>query len=357
MTQQTYRFEDALYSCNRCGLCHPCSPLMQVQNLESSTARGKIRLARCYVQGEVEASRTLIDRIYECLLCGHCSRVCPAGIKVEEVMQSTRRTLASSGKTPPQIRRIVSNIELTGNIYGDAAAEKPSKINGDLVYFPGCVSSIKHRDLAEAVLKSLSKAGLNVEVVDGVCCGAPAWAAGYNEVYEKRCELLQGILEGKSVITNCPHCQYFLRRLRNVEVKHVSQIYVDLIDAGRLKPGKVQEATVTYSDPCYLARFLNIIDEPRRVLLSLDGLRLVEMESRGENTKCCGNGFELVQNCYPELASKLAGNRLKDALNIGAGVVVTSCPHCQVTLGGAARERSLNLEVIDLSQLLLKACP
>ncbi|MEM2106336.1 MAG: (Fe-S)-binding protein [Candidatus Bathyarchaeia archaeon] len=357
MTQQIYRFEDALFSCNRCGLCHPCSPLMQVQHLESSTARGKIRLARCYVQGEVEPSKTLIDRIYECLLCGHCSKVCPAGIKVEEVMQSTRRILASSGKTPQQVRRIVSNIELTGNIYGEAVADKPSKLNSDFIYFPGCVSSIKHRELADAVVRSLGKAGVDVEVVDGVCCGAPAWAAGYTEVYEGRCELLQGVLEGRLVITNCPHCQYFLRRLRNVEVKHVSQLYADLIDAGRLKPGRVQGATVTYSDPCYLARFLNIIDEPRRVILSLDGLRLVEMESSRENTKCCGNGFELVQNCYPELASKLAGNRLKDALNTEAGILVTSCPHCQLTLGGAARDAGLNLEVIDLSQLLLRSCP
>ncbi|MGQ9543365.1 MAG: (Fe-S)-binding protein [Candidatus Bathyarchaeia archaeon] len=356
MMQQNSKLEDALFSCNRCGLCHACSPLMQVQHLESSTARGKIWLARCYVQGNVEATQTLIDRLYECLLCGHCSKVCPAGIKVEEVMQSTRRILASAGKAPSTIRRIISNIDLTGNIYGEDVADKPLRDDSDLIYFPGCVSSIKHRGLAEAVLQSLSKARVEVEILEGACCGAPAWAAGYHEVFEKRCESLQAILEGREVITNCPHCQYFLRRLRNVKVRHVSQIYVELLNEGRLQPRKGSVDTVTYSDPCYLTRFLSIVDEPRRVISSIPGLRLVEMESNKENTKCCGNGFELVQNCYPDLASRLAGNRLNEALKTEARTVVTSCPHCYLTLSEVAEQTLKQLKIIDLSQLLSYAC-
>jgi len=355
MTQQIHKLEDSLASCNRCGVCHGCSPLLEVQRLESSTARGKMRLARSLVRGELEASNTLVDRIYECLMCGHCSSTCPAGIRVEEVMQETRTILASAGKTPRTLRSIASKITLSGNIYGKEI-ESHDPADGELVYFPGCVSSIKHPELANTTISCLSSAGLEVTVLKGICCGAPAWAAGFTELYNKISEKLQTMLEDRNVVTSCPQCYYFLKKIRNIQVNHVTQIYTEILDNGKLRPLKSIKGTYTYFDPCYLARFSNIVDEPRAMMSHLRKIKLIEMESNRKNAKCCGNGLGLGQTSYPKLAEKVARNRLVEALNIGAETVVTSCPHCYLNLGKVGRARKPPIEIREISQLLKEAC-
>ena len=355
MSQQIHRLEDSLANCNRCGLCHGCSPLLEVQRLESSTARGKIRLARSFIRGELEASDTLVDRIYECLMCGQCSSSCPAGIRVEEVIQKTRTILVSAGKTPRTLRSIASRVNLSGNIYGKEI-EGYDLPDSDLVYFPGCVSSIKHPELANATVSCLSSAGLGVTVLKGICCGAPAWAAGFTEVYDKISEKLQAMLEDKNVVTGCPQCSYFLKKIRHIQVQHVAQTYSEILEKRKLRPLRPIGGTHTYFDPCYLARFSNTVDEPRAVMTHIRKFKLVEMELNRKNAGCCGNGLGLGQTSYPELAGRVARNRLREALNIGAETVVTSCPHCYLTLGKVGRERRTPVNIIDISQLLEEAC-
>jgi Fe-S oxidoreductase len=355
MTQQIHKLEDSLASCNRCGLCHGCSPLLEVQKLESSTARGKIRLARSFIRGELEASDTLVDRIYECLMCGHCSSTCPAGIRVEEIIQETRTILVSARKTPHTLRSIASKINLSGNVYGKEI-EGYDLPDNELVYFPGCVSSIKHPELANVTISCLNSAGVEVTVLKGICCGAPAWAAGFTEVYDKISEKLQAMLEDKNVVTSCPQCYYFLKKIRHIQVQHVTQTYTEMLNKQKLRPLKPIKGTYTYFDPCYLARFSNIVDEPRAVMSHLRKFKLIEMESNRKNAKCCGNGLGLGQTSYPELSSKVARNRVGEALDITAETVVTSCPHCYLTLGKVGRERKTPVEIRDISQLLEEAC-
>ncbi len=352
MTQQRHDLEEILLSCNRCGLCHGCSPLFELKKLESATARGKIRLARSLMQGELEPSETLVDRIYECLMCGHCSSMCPAGIKVEEVIHSTRRFLASSGKVPRAVKSLVSRIDLSGNIYGRNIGGIRLR-EGELVYFPGCVSSIEHPELADATLICLIKSGLKVSILNGICCGAPAWAAGFAEVYGKSMEKLQSILEGREVVTSCPQCYHFLR-LNQIQARHTAQVYAELLEREKLRLRPIK-GTFTYSDPCYLTRFSNIMDEPRVVMEYIPRLRLLEMRSNKMNTRCCGNGLEVVQVSNPNLAAEVALRRLEEAIDIRAGNIVTSCPHCYLTLKKTMREKSLPMAIKDLSQLLADA--
>jgi len=353
MIQQTCNLEDALMNCNRCGLCHGCSPLFEIRKLESATARGKIRLARSLLQGELEPSDTLADRIFECLLCGRCSSVCPAGIKVEEAIHSTRRFLTSVGKAPRAMKSLVAKIDRSGNIYGrNIEYAKPSE--SELVYFPGCLSSFKLPELANAAVRCLTKAGLKISILSGICCGAPAWAAGFTETYENSMEKLQSILEGKDVITSCAQCYYFLK-LNRIQVQHVTQVYAEALEHEKLRARSVK-GSFTYSDPCYLARFSNILDEPRAAISQIPKLRLIEMRSNRNNTRSCGNGLEVVQTSYPELAAEIAASRLKEAIETEAKTIVTSCPHCYLTLKQTKQEKTLPIAIKDLSQLIATVC-
>ena len=43
------------------------------------------------------------------------------------------------------------------------------------------------------------------------------------------------------------------------------------------------DVTVTFHDPCRLGRQMNIYDQPRDLISSVEGVNLVEMEHHGED--------------------------------------------------------------------------
>jgi Fe-S oxidoreductase len=78
----------------------------------------------------------------------------------------------------------------------------------------------------------------------------------------------------KQIITSCPHC---LNTLKNeypqfggdFKVVHYTQFVADLIKQGKLKLTNELNSKITYHDPCYLGRYNNVYEEPRRILQSI----------------------------------------------------------------------------------------
>ena len=143
-----------------------------------------------------------------------------------------------------------------------------------------------------------------------------------------------------------PSCTYTLKELlpkavggSDIEVKHFTQVVAE--NLGSLKLRLPKPVKVTYHDPCQLVRYLGIVDEPRQILRSIEGLELVEPEwTKGQWATCCGGGggFEAV---FPEFSQILAVNRAKELAETGAGVIVTSCPGCIMQLKtGVAEDQS-----------------
>jgi Fe-S oxidoreductase len=70
-------------------------------------------------------------------------------------------------------------------------------------------------------------------------------------------------------------------------------------------------------------------------------------------SNCCGGGG-LYLALDPDKSSNIALNRLNDVPN-GVKVLVTACPSCEVQLSTAVRGKGLELEVLDISELILRA--
>ena len=117
-----------------------------------------------------------------------------------------------------------------------------------------------------------------------------------------------------------------------------------------------REVKVTYHDPCQLARYLGLIDEPRQILGAIKGIELVETDwTNREWATCCGGGggFEAV---FPELSEILAVNRAKELVETGAQIIVTHCPGCIMQLkAGIERLKIDDVEVLDLAQIVAMA--
>jgi heterodisulfide reductase subunit B len=196
------------------------------------------------------------------------------------------------------------------------------------------------------------------------CCGAPLYQAGLQTRFAKNARQAYRKLKGagvKQVIGIVPYCTHAISRLfplyvqgYDLEVRHFIEVVAERIQSYRLKfPRKVR---VTYHDPCQMVRFLNLVDEPRRILRSIENIELVEPEwTRGEWATCCGGGggFEAV---FPELSQMLGVNRARELLETGAEIIVTHCPGCIMQLKEGLKElKAEGIEVLDLAQVIAMA--
>lgn len=237
---------------------------------------------------------------------------------------------------------------------------------------PGIYSNVLARGAATevrplvAVVKILRRLGIEPGYLaeDEPCCGAPLNHAGLESDFAKNaCQAYDRLKNSgvKTLISIVPYCTHALKELFprhvdnfDIEVRHFLAVVNENIDNLKLKfPRKVK---VTYHDPCQLVRFLNMVDEPRRILNSIENVEFVEPEwTRGAWATCCGGGggFEAV---FPELSEMLGANRAAELLETSADIIVTHCPGCVMQLKeGVKGLKADGVEVLDLAEVIAMA--
>jgi Fe-S oxidoreductase len=140
-------------------------------------------------------------------------------------------------------------------------------------------------------------------------------------------------------------------------VQHYTQILAGLVEGGNLAFSKSFESTVTYHDPCYLGKHNGVFDEPRSVLQHIPGLTLVEMDRSRQKSLCCegGGGRMFLEGTNP--GTRLAQQRIQEALDTGAQVLATACPFCLLTLEEAVKHLNAQdrLRVMDIAEIAIQA--
>jgi len=223
-------------------------------------------------------------------------------------------------------------------------------------------SDSEAQPLRDAV-KVLSNLGVKFGYLaaDEPCCGAPLHYIGLQKEFAKNAqEVYKKLksLEVSRIISIVPSCTYTLRNLfplcvdgYDLEVKHFSEVILENISSRELRFPR--EVKVTYHDSCQLARYLGLIEEPRKILRAIKGIKLVETDwTKGEWATCCGGGggFEAV---FPELSQILAVNRAKELVETEAQIIVTHCPGCIMQLKDGLKElKADGVEVLDLAQIV-----
>ncbi len=134
---------------------------------------------------------------------------------------------------------------------------------------------------------------------------------------------------------------------------HISQYLFELVNEGRLELTKEYGKKVTYHDPCYLGRHNGIYDEPREVLKKVPGLELKEMPDSRIDSLCCGGGGGRVWMETPK-GERFSDLRMEQAIEVGAEVLVTSCPYC-ITMFEDSRltlDVTEKIEVKDITEII-----
>ncbi len=100
----------------------------------------------------------------------------------------------------------------------------------------------------------------------------------------------------KSVVATCPHCFNTIKNEYpqlggNYEVVHHTEFIDRLISSGQLTlPDGFDLRKLTYHDPCFIGRWNDIYDEPRRVLNVINSNGVTEMGRNRNRSFCCGGG-------------------------------------------------------------------
>ena len=119
---------------------------------------------------------------------------------------------------------------------------------------------------------------------DEPCCGATLYHAGLQSRFAENARHAYQALKDagvKRIIGVVPYCTHALQKLfplfikgYDLEVRHFLEIVAEKISLFKLRyPRKVR---VTYHDPCQMVRYMNLIEEPRRILRAIEGVTLVE---------------------------------------------------------------------------------
>ena len=113
------------------------------------------------------------------------------------------------------------------------------------------------------------------------------------------------------------------------------------------------ECTVTYHDACHLVHGLGVRDNPRKLLRSIPGVRLIDL---AESDLCCGSAgsYNLTE---PEMARALAKRKADNIIATGADYVVLSNPGCEFQIAAELRRRGAGIRVIHLADFLALALP
>jgi Fe-S oxidoreductase len=131
-----------------------------------------------------------------------------------------------------------------------------------------------------------------------------------------------------------------------------------LIQSGKITFNGNMKKKVTYHDPCDLGRAFKIFEEPRSILKRIPGLEFVEMARNRLWARCCGGGGGVLAN-NPDMAVEMAAERVRDALAVGAEIIVSGCAACKDNLRKGARaipkqERG-KIKVMDITEIVAKA--
>ncbi len=79
--------------CVFCGFCESVCPTLPLGPHRGYGPRGRITMVRGLLKGEITLSDEVVSSLYSCLLCNACSVVCPASIRVGDVVREVRAML------------------------------------------------------------------------------------------------------------------------------------------------------------------------------------------------------------------------------------------------------------------------
>ena len=141
----------------------------------------------------------------------------------------------------------------------------------------------------------------------------------------------------------------FAERARALAAKsfELTSFLVEVLGARQALTARF-EGNVTYHDSCSSLRELKVRDAPRRLLASVDGLALTEME---ETEVCCGFGGTFSVK-YPEISSAIDEAKARNVVKSGAACLLAGDLGCLLHIAGRLSRDGSKVECRHVAEVL-----
>ncbi len=341
------------------------------------------------------------DALWACTTCRACIEICPVAIEhVPKIVDMRRHLVMEESDFPSEVTSLFNNMERNNNpweISNDQRAEWAAGLgvplmsenpDADVLYWVGCMGAFDRRNqkVATAVAKVLQAAKVNFAILgpEESCTGDPARRIGNEYLWQMMAQQNIEVLNNygfntadqsnghnghagaatrqRTIITACPHCfntikNEYTQLGGNYEVVHHT-VYIDrlLADGKITLPEGFDQRKLTYHDPCYIGRYNDIYDEPRRVLTVLNSNGITEMRRNRNKGFCCGGGGGRAW-MEEKVGQRVNQARVTEALNTGAEVLAAACPFCITMFDDGIKgvEAEEKMQIEDIAEIVARA--
>jgi Fe-S oxidoreductase len=236
--------------------------------------------------------------------------------------------------------------------------------------FVGCAGSYSDisKKATRALVRCLRAANVSFAVLaEQEKCNGDTLRRGGSEMQfqmlaKENIELWES-LKVRKIIASCPHCFHTIANEYpqfggKYEVIHHSKLLAHLLDSGKLKVDAPLAKKFTYHDSCYIGRWNQVYDEPRRDIAAANGTAPVELPRSRENGFCCGAGGARFWD-EEEPAKRVNINRAKEIVDANVDAVGVACPFCKTMISDGIKHfnKDEEIEVLDIAEIIERSLP
>lgn len=332
--KQLKDFKEDIHRCSKCGLCQAECPVYKVTGNDCTVSRGQFAMLKGVINGDLKMTKTVNRYLNLCLKCGACSKFCPAGIDVVDIIVAAKSEYFKTHKFEGVKSFIKKNFvfKLIPNIIKFFRPKTVSKtFDKKVIYFGGCGSKIKGD---AAVIKLLNS--INIEVINPIfpCCGISLFTGGDLEGFKVVIDNFVSRLKQynvREIVTTCASCEKALKDyvrwtdsdenkefLASLQVKNIYE-YLSGQHFILKKPVRV-----TFHKPCNIDNYEDI----QKVLNNTVNLEYIKMD---DFDKCCGLAGISKLKEYKTM-TKIFFSKRNNIIKTRAKYVLTSCLGCEAAL-------------------------
>src|SRR5215813_12754561 len=230
--------------------------------------------------------------------------------------------------------------------------------------FVTCLVDLIRPSVGFATAKLLQDAGCIVEVPPQSCCGQPAFNSGNRATARDIArQVIQAFAPCEYVVAPSGSCAGMLKvhypelfrsdpnwqPRADALAEKTYELVSFLVDVCGVDRVAVRlEAAATYHDSCSGLRELGVRDQPRRLLATVQGLRLTEM--RDANV-CCGFGGTFCVK-YPEISNVIVGKKAAAIAATGAELLLAGDLGCLMNMAGKLQRDVAGIDVRHVAEVL-----
>ncbi len=382
-----------LDSCTKCQECvkvcptvaagFPDSPMEKIQSWKNLTKPQKQlnkpkSLISSSLGKDFEDSLSQMSlSLSRCTSCGICAVVCESAIHTASLWESMRGATREMGFVDDIAAQKSDLILQNKNPYGEDHDNRNSWIPSDykvddkapVALFTGCTLAYRTPETARAAVRILDASGTQFCVLgeDEYCCGSFLFRTGTWKDYKSTILKMIESIESRKIRELVVPCAGCLKTLTldwprvygkplPFKVTSFASFVREKIRNKEMEFESVKEYSIIYHDPCHGARQLMhelgediVYEAPREVISSIPHTKLMEFQQNRQFQSCCGAGGGLKSE-DPEMAGKIAGEKLVEARKLGARILVSTCPFCERNFSDANQDDCV--EVVDLIELV-----